>query len=50
LYTAEQIHHGQFIGYRTGGHLLLGHEEEVRAHVTRFLRMPEETERIRSAG
>lgn len=35
-YTAEQTH-GTFVGYRTGGHLLVGHDEEVRAKITTFL-------------
>lgn len=38
LYTAEQIHDGEFIGFATGGHLLLGHETEVRSQITRFLK------------
>lgn len=38
LYTAEQIHDGEFVGFPTGGHLLLGHDEEVRSHVTAFLK------------
>lgn len=37
LYTAEQIHDGKFIGFSTGGHLLVGHEEEVRWQLTSFL-------------
>ena len=38
LYTAEQIHRGEFIGFSTGGHLLLGHEVEVRSQITRYLK------------
>lgn len=38
LYTAEQIHDGEFVGFPTGGHLLLGHDEEVRSHFTGFLK------------
>jgi len=37
LYTAEQIHDGEFVGFPTGGHLLLGHDAEVRALVRGFL-------------
>jgi pimeloyl-ACP methyl ester carboxylesterase len=37
LYTAEQIHNGRFAGFETGGHLLLGHENEVRSQITNFL-------------
>ena len=47
LYTAEQIHRGEFIGFSTGGHLLLGHETEVRSQITRYLKerlaVPKET-------
>jgi 2-hydroxy-6-oxonona-2,4-dienedioate hydrolase len=37
LYTADQIHDGRFVGFPTGGHLLLGHESKVRSEVTSFL-------------
>lgn len=37
LYTAEQISDARFIGFPTGGHLLVGHDEEVRAQITSFL-------------
>ncbi len=37
LYTAEQIHHGGFAGFASGGHLLLGHQAEVRSQLTSFL-------------
>lgn len=37
LMTAEQVCDGSFIGFPSGGHLLLGHEEEVRAEITRFV-------------
>jgi len=36
-YTAEQIPNGRFVGFRTGGHLLLGHDAEVRARIRGFL-------------
>jgi 2-hydroxy-6-oxonona-2,4-dienedioate hydrolase len=38
LYTAEHIPEGTFVGYHSGGHLLVGHEAEVRREVTGFLR------------
>jgi pimeloyl-ACP methyl ester carboxylesterase len=38
-YTAEHVPQGRFIGYPTGGHMLVGHDAEVRAEVSRFLRM-----------
>jgi 2-hydroxy-6-oxonona-2,4-dienedioate hydrolase len=37
LYTAEQIHDGRFVGFSTGGHLLLGHEPELRFEITSFV-------------
>jgi pimeloyl-ACP methyl ester carboxylesterase len=37
LYTAERIRNGKFLGFSTGGHLLLGHEREVRSEITSFL-------------
>ena len=38
LYTAEQVHDGEFVGFPTGGHLLVGHEAEVQSKVTSFLK------------
>jgi hypothetical protein len=37
FYTAAQISEGRFTGFPTGGHLLLGHDAEVRADVTDFV-------------
>ncbi len=37
FYTAEQIHDGRFVGFATGGHLLIGHQAEVHAQITSFL-------------
>jgi pimeloyl-ACP methyl ester carboxylesterase len=37
-YTAENIPEARFIEFETGGHLLIGHEEEVRKVVTEFLK------------
>jgi len=37
LHTAEQIRDARFIGFSTGGHLLLGHEVEVRSEITTFV-------------
>ena len=37
-YTAEHIPGAKFIGYETGGHLLLGHMTEALDSVTDFLR------------
>lgn len=37
-YTAEQIEGAKFFGFPTGGHLLVGHREEVFALVTSFVK------------
>jgi hypothetical protein len=37
-YTAGHIPGATFVAYPTGGHLLIGHEEESRAAVAEFLR------------
>ena len=37
LYTAEKSRDGKFVGFATGGHLLLGHEAEVKSEITAFL-------------
>lgn len=36
-FTAEQIPDAEFVGFATGGHLLLGHAAEVRARISGFL-------------
>jgi 2-hydroxy-6-oxonona-2,4-dienedioate hydrolase len=36
-YIARGVPHARFIGYPVGGHMLVGHAEEVRAAVARFL-------------
>lgn len=36
-YTASRIAGAQFIGFESGGHLLVGHDEAVQAAVTTFL-------------
>jgi len=36
-YTAGQIADATFIGFRNGGHLLLGHDAEIRSRLTDFL-------------
>jgi pimeloyl-ACP methyl ester carboxylesterase len=33
-YTASRIANANFIGYETGGHLWVGHDDEVRRAVT----------------
>jgi pimeloyl-ACP methyl ester carboxylesterase len=37
-YSAKHIPNARFIGYETGGHLLVGHEQETTAEIVRFLR------------
>jgi 2-hydroxy-6-oxonona-2,4-dienedioate hydrolase len=43
-YTASRIANAKFIGFETGGHLWVGHDDEVRravvAHVTAAARLP----------
>ena len=36
-YTAEEIPNARFAGFSSGGHLLLGHDREVRALIANFL-------------
>jgi pimeloyl-ACP methyl ester carboxylesterase len=36
-YTAEHIPGARFVGYATGGHLLVGHGSDVRSELARFL-------------
>jgi pimeloyl-ACP methyl ester carboxylesterase len=36
-YASKQVPNGRFVGFRTGGHLLLGHDAEVRERVRSFL-------------
>ncbi len=37
-YTADQLSNARFVGYPTGGHLLLGHHDEAQAEIESFLR------------
>lgn len=37
-YTVEHIPHARFIGYPSGGHLWVGHREEIAAEIAAFLR------------
>jgi pimeloyl-ACP methyl ester carboxylesterase len=36
-YSAEHIPNARFIGYPNGGHLLVGHQEEVMSEIASFL-------------
>jgi len=38
VYTAERILNAKLIAFPNGGHMLAGHEEEVRAEIVAFLR------------
>jgi pimeloyl-ACP methyl ester carboxylesterase len=37
-YTADNIPGARFIGFERGGHLLLGHQDEVQAEIAEFIR------------
>ena len=37
-YTAEHIPNARFIGFPTGGHMLVGHQEKVTAEIVGFLK------------
>lgn len=37
-YTADQIRGARFIGYPSGGHLWVGHQQDVSEEITRFLK------------
>ena len=37
-YTADHVPHGHFIGYPTGGHMLVGHDAATAAAITIFLK------------
>jgi 2-hydroxy-6-oxonona-2,4-dienedioate hydrolase len=37
-YTAEEIRGARFIGYMTGGHVFVGHQEEIVAEIAAFLK------------
>jgi len=38
VYTAKEIHRGKLVAFPTGGHLLVGHDAEVRAQIATFLK------------
>jgi len=38
-YTAEHIPGARFVGYATGGHLLVGHGSDVKRKLTGFLHL-----------
>ena len=40
-YTAEHIPGARFVSFPSGGHLCVGHEDDVVAEVTAFLRQPD---------
>jgi pimeloyl-ACP methyl ester carboxylesterase len=37
-YSAEHIPNARFVGYATGGHLLVGHEQETTKEIVTFLK------------
>jgi pimeloyl-ACP methyl ester carboxylesterase len=46
-YTAAQIPGGQFVGFASGGHMLVGHYQEVMATLERFLDAAHESGQVR---
>jgi pimeloyl-ACP methyl ester carboxylesterase len=38
-YTAEQIRGARFVGYPSGGHMAVGHQQEVLDEIARFLKL-----------
>jgi 2-hydroxy-6-oxonona-2,4-dienedioate hydrolase len=40
LYTSEHIPSARFIGYPTGGHLWVGHQEAIVSEIVAFLKQP----------
>jgi len=40
-YTAEHVRGARFLGYPSGGHLLVGHEQEIEAEIFAFLQRAE---------
>ncbi|HKE90557.1 MAG TPA: alpha/beta hydrolase [Gemmatimonadales bacterium] len=47
-YSAEHIPGARFIGYQSGGHLLVGHQQEITAEVVTFLRAAQEARTVRA--
>jgi pimeloyl-ACP methyl ester carboxylesterase len=37
-YTAEHVPHARFIGYPSGGHMLVGHNTEATSRIAAFLK------------
>jgi pimeloyl-ACP methyl ester carboxylesterase len=37
-YTAEHVPNGRFLGYPSGGHMLVGHDEEASVQIAEFLK------------
>jgi pimeloyl-ACP methyl ester carboxylesterase len=37
-YTAEHVPNGRFIGYPSGGHMLVGHDDEASSQIAAFLK------------
>ncbi len=38
LYTAAHIPKAQFIGYKTGGHMMVGHQDDIKDAIVAFLK------------
>ena len=37
-YTAEHVQGARFVGYETGGHLWVGHNDDLLAEIASFLK------------
>jgi pimeloyl-ACP methyl ester carboxylesterase len=37
-YTADHVPNGRFVGYPSGGHMLVGHDDEASLQIAAFLR------------
>jgi pimeloyl-ACP methyl ester carboxylesterase len=37
-YTAQHLPRGRFVGYTTGGHVWVGHQEQVMSEIEAFLK------------
>jgi 2-hydroxy-6-oxonona-2,4-dienedioate hydrolase len=47
-YTAKQIPGAKFIGYETGGHMLIGHDDQTNTEITTFLKANSSSNNIHS--
>jgi len=50
LYTSVHVAGAQFIGYTTGGHMLVGHQSDTAAAISAFLKHRSSSPPLRAAG